>query len=92
MSEHSVERLFDEFATAYLHGEPPDVGAFLERAGDERDDLARMLDAFLQAREHDCLLLAFGAELNYRRSEAACRLLDDHDRAGTGANDGFAGH
>lgn len=49
MSEHSVERLFDEFATTYVRGERPDVGGFLERAGPDRDDLARMIDRFLQA-------------------------------------------
>jgi hypothetical protein len=49
MSEHSVERLFDEFATAYRRGERPDVGAFLARAGEERDDLASMVDEFLRA-------------------------------------------
>lgn len=49
MSEHSIEQLFDEFAIAYRRGKQPDVGSFLERAGDERDDLADMLDAFIRA-------------------------------------------
>jgi hypothetical protein len=45
----TVEVLFDEFATSYRRGEHPDVRAYLERAGAERDDLSRLLDAFLQA-------------------------------------------
>lgn len=50
MSKVSVETLFDEFATRYLRGEQPDVREYLERAGpDDRDDLGRMLDRFLQA-------------------------------------------
>ena len=49
MSEPTVERLFDEFAQAYRRGEHPDVGAYLARAGAERDDLGSMLDRFLQA-------------------------------------------
>jgi hypothetical protein len=51
MSAPSVETLFDEFALAYARGERPDVGAYLERAseGPERDDLATLLDRFLQA-------------------------------------------
>ncbi len=49
MSEPRVESLFDEFATAYLRGDAPDVRAYLERAGGERDDLGRMLDRFLAA-------------------------------------------
>jgi hypothetical protein len=49
VSEQTVETLFDEFATSYCRGEQPDVHAYLERAGAEREDLARMLDGFLQA-------------------------------------------
>jgi hypothetical protein len=51
MSEASVETLFDEFAIAYARGERPDLGTYLERAaeGAERDDLAGLIDRFLQA-------------------------------------------
>jgi hypothetical protein len=44
-----VETLFDEFATRYLRGEQPDVRDYLVRAGTGSDDLARMLDRFLEA-------------------------------------------
>jgi len=49
VSEPTVETLFDEFATRYLRGEQPDVRDYLARAGPESEDLARMLDRFLQA-------------------------------------------
>jgi hypothetical protein len=49
MSEPTVERLFDEFARAYLRGERLDVREYLARAGAERDELASMLDRFLRA-------------------------------------------
>jgi hypothetical protein len=51
VSEGTVETLFDEFALAYRRGARPDVGAYLERApeGAERDDLAGLIDRFLQA-------------------------------------------
>ena len=49
MSEHALEKLFDEFALAYLHGETPDVSDYLARAGSERDDLGDIIDRFLQA-------------------------------------------
>jgi hypothetical protein len=50
VSEASVETLFDEFALAYRRGERPDVGEYLARAaeGTERDDLADVIDRFLQ--------------------------------------------
>lgn len=41
--------LFDEFATAYRGGEAPDVLGYLERAGDDADSLAQLIDRFLQA-------------------------------------------
>jgi hypothetical protein len=44
-----VETLFDEYTRRYLRGEQPDVRDYLARAGAESDDLARMLDRFLQA-------------------------------------------
>jgi hypothetical protein len=43
-----VDRLFDEFAAAYVRGEQPDIGAWLGRAGDDADELARLIDAFLR--------------------------------------------
>lgn len=51
MSDVSVEVLFDEYATRYLRGEQPDASEYLERAteGTERDDLADLLDRFLEA-------------------------------------------
>lgn len=49
MTEPSVELLFDEFALAYARGEAPDVRAYLERAGAEREALGRLIDRFLQA-------------------------------------------
>jgi transcriptional regulator with XRE-family HTH domain len=55
--------LFDEYAAAYARGERPDAGVFLERAGEEAEELARLLDGFLAgvpapaAREEDAALL-----------------------------------
>jgi len=43
-----VDRLFDELAAAYVRGERPDLPAYLARAGDDADDLARLVDAFLR--------------------------------------------
>lgn len=39
--------LFDEFAARYARGERPDARDYLARAGDRRDELARMLDRFV---------------------------------------------
>jgi hypothetical protein len=47
--EPLVETLFDDFARRYRRGEQPDVRDYLARAGTESEDLARMLDVFLQA-------------------------------------------
>ena len=44
-----VDLLFDEFAASYARGEHPDAREYLERAGAERDELARLLDGFLAA-------------------------------------------
>jgi hypothetical protein len=41
--------LFDEFAVRYRRGERPDVLDYLDRAGDERDALADLIDRFLEA-------------------------------------------
>ena len=44
-----VELLFDDFAARHARGEHPDAREYLERAGESRDELARMLDGFLAA-------------------------------------------
>ncbi len=44
-----VELLFDEFAARHARGEHPDAREYLERAGERRDELARLLDGFLAA-------------------------------------------
>lgn len=41
--------LFDEFAVRYRRGERPDVLEYLDRAGDDRDALADLIDRFLEA-------------------------------------------
>ena len=43
-----LDRLFDELAAAYVRGERPDLPAYLARAGDDADELARMIDTFLR--------------------------------------------
>jgi hypothetical protein len=43
-----VFELFDEFAAAYAHGDRPDAEVFLTRAGDDRQDLAALLEEFLR--------------------------------------------
>jgi hypothetical protein len=42
-----VQTLFDDFAARHARGAHPDVRAYLERAGDQRDELASLVDAFL---------------------------------------------
>jgi hypothetical protein len=50
----STFMLFDEFAARFARGESSDVRAYLERAGDERDELAELIDAFLaHAQPHE---------------------------------------
>ena len=44
-----VFALFDEYASAYARGERPEAREYLERAGEDRDELARLIDGFLQA-------------------------------------------
>lgn len=44
-----IELLFDEFAARHARGEHPDAREYLERAGERRDELARLLDGFLAA-------------------------------------------
>lgn len=41
--------LFDEYAAAYARGERPQARAYLERAGEGADELARLLEVFVQA-------------------------------------------
>jgi hypothetical protein len=43
-----VDRLFDEFAAAYVRGDQPDLVAFVRRAGEDGDELARLIDVFLR--------------------------------------------
>jgi len=43
-----ARELFAEFANAYARGERPEAQAFLERARGERDELARLIERFLQ--------------------------------------------
>jgi signal transduction histidine kinase len=45
----SVDLLFDEYAARHARGEHPDAREYLERAGAQRDELARLLDGFLVA-------------------------------------------
>lgn len=44
-----VGQLFDEYATAYARGEQPRARDYLARAGEDADELARVLDRFLAA-------------------------------------------
>ncbi|MBA2476399.1 MAG: hypothetical protein H0V40_10650 [Actinobacteria bacterium] len=44
-----VFELFDEYAAAYARGERPQARAYLERAGEGADELARLLEVFVQA-------------------------------------------
>jgi hypothetical protein len=43
-----VDRLFDDFAAAYVRGEQPDLVAFVRLAGEDGDELARLIDVFLR--------------------------------------------
>lgn len=45
----SVNQLADEFVVRYRRGENPDMRAYLERAGDQRDELARLVEVLLRA-------------------------------------------
>lgn len=44
-----VEQLFDEYAVRFRRGERPDLREYLRRAGDGADELAALVDVFLQA-------------------------------------------
>jgi hypothetical protein len=41
--------LFDDFAARHARGERPDVREYLERAEDDADELAALIDAYLRA-------------------------------------------
>lgn len=43
-----VVQLFEEYVGQFTGGERPDLREYLARAGDERDELARLVDRFLQ--------------------------------------------
>jgi hypothetical protein len=43
-----VDRLFDEFAAAYVRGEQPDIRTSLAEAGEDAGELARLIDVFLR--------------------------------------------
>ena len=45
----AADLLFDEFAAAWARGDHPDVRDYLDRAGDERDELTTLLDGFIAA-------------------------------------------
>ena len=45
----AVNTLFEEFAVSWVRGEHPDVRDYLDRAGPEREELARLLDAYIVA-------------------------------------------
>jgi hypothetical protein len=88
-----ARELFAEFADAYARGERPDAGAFLERAGAEGNELARLIERFLQgvpapsAGPQDAALLAswLGEEpplLELRRRQGL-RVDEVVDRLGT---------
>ena len=44
-----VSLLFDEWAARVARGERPDPREYLDRAGSGREDLSRLMDAYLQA-------------------------------------------
>ena len=44
-----LAELFDDWAARLARGETPDPLAYLEQAGEGRDELARLMDAFLQS-------------------------------------------
>jgi len=49
MQAESITALFDEWAARWARGERPDPREYVTRAGDERDQLLRMMDAYLRA-------------------------------------------
>jgi hypothetical protein len=86
--ERALE-LFQAYADAYARGERPRAHEYVERAGDEADELATMLDRFLEAapardaREEDAALLAAWLadeppllELRRRRGQRVDEVVD----------------
>jgi hypothetical protein len=62
MSE-DVMRLFDEYAASFARGERPDARAYLARAGEGQDELAALIERYLErvpppAPDADALALA----------------------------------
>jgi hypothetical protein len=57
--------LFDEFASRHARGEAPDVRAYLDRAGDAREELADLVDRYLASavpgEPDEALVRAFAA-------------------------------
>src|SRR4051812_41899160 len=58
-----VFTLFDEYAASFARGERPDARAYLHRAGDERDELAILIERYLErvpppAPDEDAIALA----------------------------------
>lgn len=47
MTPETVLNLFDEFARSFARGESPSVLSYVERAGEQGDELAGMLNRFL---------------------------------------------
>lgn len=45
----AVDTLFDEYAARWARGERPDAADYLDRAGEEREALALMIDRYLAA-------------------------------------------
>jgi hypothetical protein len=43
-----VFRLFDDYAARFARGERPDARAYLARAGEEADELAQLIDRYLE--------------------------------------------
>lgn len=43
-----VFELFDEYAAAYARGDRPDAEAFIARAGEDREELAALVEEFLR--------------------------------------------
>jgi hypothetical protein len=48
-ADELISELFDDWAARYARGESPDPRSYLERAGDEREALALLMERFLQA-------------------------------------------
>jgi len=49
MAADHIAELFEEWAVHWARGERPDVRDYLERAGPDRDELGRLIDAYLRS-------------------------------------------